>query len=385
MRTRIRLALGNFFSAAHFFLIIYIFGPYLSTLMPEQSIGFVISAGAVITLTVFPFMSRLVARFGPRRLATYGAIAEMFILLGLATAPPIPIIGMALVALAAALSPLVVYQLDLLLEATVAHEGTTVRIRTAFLTAGNLALIIAPLLVGFLLGASEQYERVFLVAAASLLPFIALFMFDHIPEGLPPRVCDIRDTAKCLIWDKDMRAIMFANLVLQLFYHTAPLYISLYLHSVIGIPWSTLGWMFMIMVLPFVLVEYPAAELSERWFGDKELMATGFVVMGIAFATIGFLGAHTELWFILAILVASRIGAALVEAMSEGHFFRRVSETDAATVSLYRMARPAAALTAPLFGSALLVLGGYTVLFAVLGITVAVLGAIAAFLITDVR
>lgn len=231
MRTRIRLALGNFFSAAHFFLIVYIFGPYLSTLMPEESVGFVISAGAVITLSIFPFMPRFVARFGARRLATYGAVLEMFILLGLATAPPIPLIGMALVALAAALSPLVVYQLDLLLEATIAHEGTTARIRTAFLTAGNLALIGAPLVVGFLLGESEMYERVFLVAAASLLPFIALFVFDHIPEGLPPRVCDIRDTAKCLIWDADMRAVMFANFVLQIFYHTAPLYVSLYLHQ----------------------------------------------------------------------------------------------------------------------------------------------------------
>lgn len=385
MRTRIRLALGNFFSAAHFFLIVYIFGPYLSTLMPEESVGFVISAGAIITLTLFPFMPRLVARFGARRLATYGAVLEMFILLGLATAPPIPIMGMALVAFAAALSPLVVYQLDLLLEATIAHEGTSARVRTAFLTAGNLALIGAPLLVGFLLGNSNQYEHVFLVAAASLLPFIALFMFDHIPEGLPPRVCDIRDTAKCIIWDKDMRAVMFANLVLQFFYHTAPLYISLYLHAVVGIPWSTLGWMFMVMVLPFVLVEYPAAEASERWFGDKELMATGFIVMGIAFATIGFLSNQTAVWFVLAILVATRIGAALVEAMAEGHFFRRVSETDAATVSLYRMARPAAALVAPLFGSVLLVLGGYTVLFAVLGIVVAFLGAIAALLITDVK
>lgn len=385
MRTRIRLALGNFFSAAHFFLIVYIFGPYLSTLMPEESVGFVISAGAVITLSIFPFMPRFVARFGARRLATYGAVLEMFILLGLATAPPVPLIGMALVALAAALSPLVVYQLDLLLEATVAHEGTTARIRTAFLTAGNLALIGAPLVVGFLLGESEMYERVFLVAAASLLPFIALFVFDHIPEGLPPRVCDIRDTAKCLIWDADMRAVMFANFVLQIFYHTAPLYVSLYLHSVVGIPWSTLGWMFMVMVLPFVLVEYPAAEISERWFGDKEIMATGFVIMGVSFAAIGFLGDHNSVWFILAILVATRVGAALVEAMAEGHFFRRVSETDAATVSLYRMARPASALIAPLAGTALLAFGSYTVLFAVSGIAVAFLGAIAAFLITDVK
>jgi len=385
MRIRLRLALGNFFSAAHFFLIIYIFGPYLSTLMPEAYVGFVISAGAVVSLSVFPFMPKLVARFSARRLAVYGGVLEMFILLGLATAPPVAWVGMALVALAAGLSPLVVYQLDLLLEATVAQEGMTGRIRTAFLTAGNVALILSPLLVGFLLGDTELYDRVFLVAAASLLPFIALFVFDHIPEGLPPRVCDIRDTAKCLIWDADMRAVLCANIVLQVFYHIAPIYTSLYLHAVVGIPWSTLGWMFMIMVIPFALVEYPAGFASDRWFGDKELMATGFIIMGIAFSTIGFLGTHTELWFILAILVATRIGAALVEAMTEGHFFRRVSETDAATVSLFRMARPLSALSAPIAASILLSFGGYITLFAVSGITVAFLGAVTAFLITDVK
>ncbi len=384
MQPRQVLWLGNFFSAAHFFLIIYIVGPYLETLIGVAGAGLVITMGAVITLLIFPIMPRLVAKRGAKRIAIALAFFQAVVLTILAGSPSAGI-AIACVALACATSPLLAYQLDLLLEATVKEEGSTGRVRTAFMTVGSLALVLAPLMVGLLLDGTNRYDLVFFAAAVSLTPFIMLFLVERIPEGLPPHGSKIAAVFTCMWGDRDFRAVAFSYGLLQVFFHLAPLYIPIYLHTVLGMPWDQLGWMFAIMVLPFVFLEYPAGYLADRYFGDRLLLVAGFIIMGLAFAAFTFVDAATPLVVILAILVLTRIGAALAEAMVEGHFFRRVSERDPNTVSVFRMMRPGGALVAPLLGSIFLILGGYSMLFFVLGLAIAFAGTVMGLRVQDTR
>lgn len=386
MRPRALLSFGNFFSVAHFYLIIFVLAPYLSTFMPAAETGLVVSAGALVTLVIFPLAPRLVARFGARRLAVFFGSAETVALIMLA-ANPVPVIAIIFAATACAISPLIAYGLDLLLEATVKHaeEGSTGRVRTAYLTAGNAALILAPIITGFLLDSSDAYWRVFLVAAFSLLPFLVLFGLTPLPEGAPPAPSNIRKVWEQVRRTRDLRSSMGANIILQFFYHLAPLYIPLYLHEILGIPWSSLGWMFAVMLLPFVLLEYPAGVLADKWLGDRGFLGGGFFVTGFSFALIAFLDGASPIWLILSVLVLNRIGASLLEAMIESHFFRQVSERDAETVSVFRMARPFSALLAPLTGSILLALGGYSWLFVLTGCTILVAGAFAMLGLNDSR
>jgi MFS family permease len=384
MKPRSILTVGNFFATAHFFLIIYIITPYLATFMPDSATGLVVSLGAIITLSVFPWMPHLVRMHGPRRLAIFFAAIEAFSLGWLAMGPT-PLPAILLVAAACATTPLLVYQLDLLLEATIAKEGTTGRIRTAFLTAGNVALVISPLIAGALLDSGEAYWRVYALAAVSLFPFIGLMLMKRLPEGRTPNFVTLVEAYVCLLKDKDLRAVVISHGTLQFFYHIAPLYIPLYLHNVLGMPWQDLGWIFAIMLVPFVLLEYPAGWLADRKWGDQELLLGGFMLMATAFAALALVTADTMVLVILIILVMNRAGAALVEAMSEGHFFRRVSATDAATVSLFRMTRPIAALTAPIVGSIILSVSSYGALFIITGILIGIIGVMSALSIRDVR
>lgn len=384
MHPRLVLSIGNFFSAAHFFLIVYIIAPYLALFLPVFQAGLVVSLGAVVTLLVFPFMPRMVARYGAKRLAIVLAFLQALLLFVLAMAPGMWIAIMC-VALACATSPLIAYQLDLLLEAATREANVTGRVRSLFLTAGNLALIFAPLLIGLLLDGTEAYSRVFLVAALSLTPFIVLFLFEKLPEGEPPVFHALSMTCACMWTDPDLRAAALGNAVLQFFYHLAPLYIPLYLHTALGIPWSDLGWIFAVMLLPFVFIEYPAGWIADRFLGDKELLIVGFVITGIAFAAIGFVTSSTSLSVIAGILFVSRVGAALVEAMIEGHFFRRVSERDANTIGIFRMSRPLAALSAPLLASLLLFSGNYLIFFMVTGALTVALGVVSTVAMRDVR
>ena len=377
------LSLGNFFGATHFFLLIYVLAPYLATFMPESSIGLVVSLGAVLTLSVFPFVPQIVRKYGPQQLALAFAALEFILLLWLALGTG-PIAAILLAALACATSPLLAYQMDLLLEATVESEQETGRIRTAFLTAGNITLIGTPLLIGLLLDGSDRYDRVFFAAALSLIPFILLLLAKRLPRGRVPLARKVHEAWLCIFNDTDLRAIAISMFILQLFYHLT-LFIPLFLHTSLGIPWSQLGWVFAVSLIPFVLVEYPAGILADTKLGDRTLLIVGFICTGIAFSLIAFVTAATPIFIILSILVFTRIGAALVEAMVEGHFFRRVSEEDASTVSVFRMMRPLGALIAPLIGSLFLAVSSYAAFFIACGMLVAVGGVLAALPVRSFR
>ena len=90
------------------------------------------------------------------------------------------------------------------------------------------------------------------------------------------------------------------------------------------------------MLIPYVLIEYPAGWIADRFIGDKEFMFVGFLIAGASLASISLLTPTSSLFLILCILVMSRAGGALIESMTEGHFFRRVSEKDINSISVFR-------------------------------------------------
>ena len=384
MYARNVLSVGNFFLAVSSTLVSYTLLAYLSSFMSTAHIGFAIAAGGIIAVITFLFLPQLVARYGAQRLSLFLAFADMALLFAVAAAPH-TVASAIFAVLALSLQPVIFYELDLLLEATVDNESTTGRVRTLFLTGGNLGALIAPLLIGTLLARTEEYAYVFFTAAAVLVPFIVLFAARHLPEGEIVGASRVRDSLLRIARDRDLAAVTVGHFLLYLFYIWAPLYVPIYLHGTLGMPWSTLSWIFAAMNVPYLLIEYPAGWFADRVLGDKELMMAGFLLTGSALAAVSFITASTVPLVILAVLVATRSGAALIESMTEGHFFRRVSEKDIVSVSIFRGVWPLANATAPLLGSLLLFFGSYQLFFAITGGIILIGGVISTFLIRDFR
>ncbi|MFA5996666.1 MAG: MFS transporter [Candidatus Paceibacterota bacterium] len=384
MHPRVILFVGNFFFSIFTALTIYILLPFLSSFMPAAYTGLVVACGGLVALILFPYLPRLVARHGAQQMALVFAIIEMVALFALAAAPG-AISGSLLIIVAVALQPFISYELDLLLEAVDTPKEMVGRVRTTFLTAYNSGSLAAPLLLGALLVNSNAYGRIFLAAAAMLVPFIVLLAARSLPKGIPHQHAHMKDTLIGISRDRDLSAVTFAHFLLYLFYIWAPLYAPIYLHTVLGIPWSTLGWMFSIMLIPYALLEYPAGWVADRFLGDKELMFAGFVVAGSALAALGTLSPASSIPLILLILVSSRIGAALIEGMTEGHFFRRVSSEDINSMSIFRGIWPLANVIGPTVGSLILYFGNYSLFFIITGGFIAVAGAVATLFIRDFR
>jgi MFS family permease len=384
MHPRVILSVGNFFFSIFSALMAFILFPYLSLFMPSAYIGFIIAGSAIIAVIAFPFMPEVVERYGAQKLALVLAFGEMLVLLALAASPG-PIVGILLMALSIATQPLLSYGFDLMLEATIADTNTTGRVRALFRTAWSVAALAAPLLLGALLANSDSYARIFIAGAAMLVPIALLFVLKELPKGPPPEFYRLRDTMVHIWRHRDLLAVMFGNLLLYLFYVWMPLYTPFYLHNVLGFAWSDLGLVFAVMLIPYVVVEYPASWAADKFLGDKELMFAGFLIAGGATATLGLITKATSLSTILVILVISRIGAALIEAMVEAHFFRRVSRRDIDTVSVFRSVWPLAYFIGPLVASTILITADYSMFFLVTGGIIALAGMITSLLITDFR
>lgn len=384
MHPRITLSVGNFFYAISGTIVAYIILPYLGRFMSQSAASLVVAAGAALSLVCFIYLPRFVERYRAQPLAIALGLLQLLILFALA-ADPGPFGAPLFIALLIAVQPFLSYTLDLLLEATVAKEGVTGQVRTLFLTAGNVADVGTPLLMGALLDNTDAYVRIFIAAAAVSIPFIILFAVHKLPAGRPPLSIRFADALRAILKSRDLFAVSTSRLLLYMFYVWAPLYVPVYLHNVLGIPWSELGWMFSAMLLPFVLVEYPAGWIADNFLGDQELMLLGFIVMGGSFAALVFITAGSSVFFIAALLFATRFGAALVESMTEAHFFRRVSEEDTEEIAAYRMLWPLADLIAPIVGAILLFVNGFSGFFVVIGVFLLIVGGLAALSIRDFR
>lgn len=384
MHTRTILSVGNFFFSIFSGLMTLILLPYLSQFMPVAYTGIVLSCSAIGTILVFPLLPGAVAHFGAKRIALTLTLIEIAVLFMLAALPGT---GMSILLIAATIimQPLLSYDMDLLLEATIEESDMVGRIRALFRTAWSIASLAAPLLFGALLIGSDSYSRVFIAAAASLSLIVVFFTANRLPRGLAPKFAHMRSTLVRIFRSRDLAAVTVGNFILYLFYVWMPLYTPVYLHTVLDIPWSNLGWVFSVMLLPYVLIEYPAGWIADRYLGDKELMLIGFLIAGSGLAALAFLTPATPLGVILIILTGSRVGSALVESMVDAHFFRRVSKRDINSVSVYRAVWPLSYIIGPVIGSILLVNGGYPMFFLYTGGFVALAGVISTLLIKDFK
>jgi len=380
MKPRAILSWSNFFASLPYFATSYIIAPFLALYMPAASTGLVVSLGAIVTLTVFFFMPQLVAKYGPQKLAIVFAGGAGIVLL-LLSRGLVPLEAVVLVALLSGLFPLFSYPLDLMLESCVEDEQTTGRVRTLFLTAGNTALVCSPIAIALLLDHADNYARVFLVSAIALIPFILLMFVRALPRVRTLKLKRFTEAAIGMFGDTDVRAIVFCYMVLQFLFQLTPLYVPLYLHTALGMPWSQLGWVLAVALIPYVLVEYPAGLLADTKLGDKLLLALGFVIAGLAFASMGLIHATTPITLIVLLLVVLRIGSALIESMTETHFFRRVNGDNADAVSVFRTMKPIGALVAPIIGTLLLSVAGFASLFAISGFGILIFGLASALAI----
>ncbi len=365
---RTAIYLLGFLIGVHVALPAYITSSFLGTFVPESAVGAIYSIGSALSIAAIALLPQMLNRFGNFFSILVFILAELVAMVTLAsgqtsaaiiTAEIVSIISISLLAL----------PLDIFLE-RYSKETSTGGIRGTYLVFINSAWVISQVVLAIFISGSN-YRNIFWIAALALIPVLIIirFQFDRFRDreyrGNNP-LHALASAAK----NRNILTVLIVNFLLQFFYSWMVIYSPIYLHQYLGFDWKHIGVMFAVMLLPFALFELPFGKIADRWLGEKEIMSTGFIILSFTTLLMG-LSSSRGFVFWTILLFVSRIGASMVEAMSETYFFKQVKDTDLGYISLFRTTRPWANVIAPALATIILPLAGIESLFLVLAFVMA--------------
>lgn len=228
--------------------------------------------------------------------------------------------------------------LDVILE-SFSVDRRSGRIRGMYLTFGNVGFLFGPI-VSMNILELWGYNTLFLVIL--LLTFIVFLMALFGLRQENKTFSEHLSARK--IWfsvrkETDIFSIYIVSVALEFFYAIMVIYMPIYLFSEMGMAWSKIGFIFFCMLIPFVLLQYPAGRIADVYFGEKELIIFALLVMAMFTMAIPFV--KTTDWIVWALLLfGTRVGAALVEILRDSYFYKKVDAQNISLIDFFRTARP---------------------------------------------
>jgi MFS family permease len=373
MITGLSLLLG-FLDA--FFL--YVLSSYFATIVRSEDVSGFYLAAFIIVLILLANLQPLVQSVGKARLLLF------FVALAIGTSFTLSLtepswIGAGLVIAFLIANNGMWVVMDVILE-DFSSDHVSGRIRGFYLTIMNAGFLFAPFLSTRVLD-GYGYPGVFTVLTIgyALILVAALFLFSRHVTAPRPRIPFI-ETLRRASRSRDFLRIYHISCILEFFYVVMVIYSPIYLLS-LGFSWTELGIIFTIMLIPFVLVQYPLGILADTNWGEKELLFGSLALLALSTLLVGWV--HTpEIIVWGAILFATRLGAAAIEILRDSYFYKQIDGNDADLVALFRTARPVANLVSALLTLALLAVLPVRALFFVVAL-VAVSGLFSAAFLRD--
>jgi len=165
-----------------------------------------------------------------------------------------------------------------------------------------------------------------------------------------------RDTIKDLLGKflsrKNIRKIYYIAFALEFFYALMIIYTPIYLRN-LGMSWADIGFAFTVMLIPFVVVEYPIGWLADKKLGEKEMLIFFLVLISITTSLV-FFTTSNGVWTWALILLGTRIGAAAIEILRDSYFYKKITTKDVDLIDIYRTANSMAYITASVTSAAIL-------------------------------
>lgn len=345
----------------------YIESEYLEGLIGAEYLGLGFFVAYGLTLVALDQLPRLVDRWGKWAVAVGLTLTIIGSLAALSAVPASPWIALPLFTAYLVALSVVWIVLDFFIE-MYSTDAVTGTVRGRYLTIMNAGWVITPI-ISFALYQRFGFSFMFGIASLLTVPVFLVFWYgfretpDHIRH---PR--KFWATLFKIFQHRELSHIFIISFVLQFFYAWMVFYTPLHLRD-LGFAKEEIGKILSLMLLPFVLFQYPAGLLADRKLGEKELTILGLFLMGTATLVISYVRS-TELLVWAGLLFSTRIGAALIEVMRDTYFFKHIDYRDLQLISFYRNTGPLAYMTAPLLATGILFFTGKETLFFILGIIV---------------
>jgi MFS family permease len=360
-----RMYILSFLFSLHIALSAYVNSTFLTKIISEKYVGILYTVASVVTLLLLSESSVILKHFGNRKFVIWLLAINTASLIGMISSRSPMVIGLSFIALFST-NTLVFFCIDIFIE----HFGnpkTIGRTRSIYLTVGNIAWLLSPLLTAILITEDGGYVTIYILAlVASLATIIGLLLSVKKFSDKTYTKTPVLEAYGFLKTNRHMLSITIIDFILQFFYVWMVIYTPIYLHTHLGFGWADLGVIFTVMLVPFVIFEFPVGILIDKYHVKKRLLlSTGFVIMAASTFSIAYTHTHNVAVWAL-ILFLTRTGASIVESTSEIYFFTHVTEEDAFLLGIFRDMTPVAYIVAPLIATVVFAFLPFKDLFIVL-------------------
>ncbi len=380
------LYIADFFFSLHLSFVLYINSSFIAKHTNEDLVGIFYTISAFISILLLFILPKFLKNFGNYRTIMLLSELEMFALFGMGLISITPVVIL-LFMTQLIVTPLIFFNLDIFIQKSTKKKRNTGSIRGIFLTISSFAFILTPTIVGNIIEKSS-FQNIYLISAFILIPFIALISFTFKKFVDPPYKiapsASIPFSLKRLVKDKNIGRIFMARIAFRVFTVWTLIYIPMYLSSHLNFLWSDIGAILTIMLLPYIILEYPLGILADKKIGEKEMLITGIFLMIMASVSFSIF-TIPNFFFWAFLLFIGRTGATASEIATESYFFKHVQDEDTEIISLFRMSRPLSYIISTIGALIALSFMEFQFMFIVLASLIAFFGLPFAFKIEDTK
>ncbi|MFA6160352.1 MAG: MFS transporter [Parcubacteria group bacterium] len=328
-------------------MLIYVMSTYFKLSIGTENVGIFYAVSYIIFLIILLNLHKFVRTLGKSNVFYFSLLAKLFVIFGLILVEPSKI-GILLMILYIILGHIEWVALDFIIE-EVSTDRMSGRIRGMHLTILNAGFLFGPFVSTYFLD-KINFHGVFIFALIfNIFVFIfALLGFRKVNKRFEQKL-RVLDILKKVLARKNIMRIYYISFVLEFFYALMVIYTPIYLRD-LGFSWGEIGKIFTVMLIPFVIFQYPAGLLADKKMGEKELLIFSILIMGISTMLIYFMGTGNVVRWAL-ILFITRIGASLIEILRDSYFYKRIDCRDVDVIDFFRTSLPMAYIFATIFSS----------------------------------
>ncbi len=240
----------------------YINSSFLQVYIQASYVGIVYIIAALITILGLFEMPHILTRLGARQTTLFFSMLALFAAVMMSQGNAALIVIPAFILYFVSCS-CIIATLDIFIE-DFSKDTSVGKLRGLYLVVTNGAWVCAQLISGRVI-ARSSFGGIYFIASVflGLLCFTFIFFMRGFKDPHYVKI-PIGKTIKAFLKNKHLSRIYIINLILKFFFAWMIIYTPIYLHEYIGFGWSQIGIIFTIMLLPFVILEFPLGKLSDK-------------------------------------------------------------------------------------------------------------------------
>lgn len=328
-------------------VLAYIMSSYFKLVTGTENIGIFYAVSYAIFLIILLNLHKLIKALGKSNVFYFSLLAKIIVLI-LLVFSALSKEGALLLIAYIILGSIEWVALDVIIEGF-SVDAMSGRIRGLNLTIINSGILFGPFVSTYILNRID-FQGIFIFSLIfNVFVFIfSLIGFRNVNHRFEQKL-KVADIIKKVFARKNIIRAYYISFVLEFFYALMVIYTPIYLRD-LGYSWGNIGLIFTVMLIPFVLVQYPMGIIADKKTGEKEFLIFSLFIMAAATISIYFIGAGSlAIWAMT--LFITRIGAALVEILRDSYFFKKIDGYDVDMINFFRTSSPVAYICATTLSS----------------------------------